>query len=88
MKPIRWSVHARGKATKREADQVEVEQAIIRPDSVIQGQPPRSIFMRRYFDKVLKMELLLRVVVEETETELIVVTLYKTSKFRKYEGSA
>jgi len=28
------------------------------------------------------------VVVEETEMELTVVTLYKTSKFAKYEGGA
>ncbi len=27
---------------------------------------------------------LLRVVLEETDTEIIVVTLYKTSKLRKY----
>jgi hypothetical protein len=43
-------------------------------------------FMRRYFDSVLQTEMLLRVVAEETETELAIVTLYKTSKFKKYEG--
>jgi hypothetical protein len=32
--------------------------------------------------------MLLRVVVEETVTELTVVTLYKTSKFAKYESGA
>ena len=42
--------------------------------------------MRRYFDSVLQTEMLVRVVVEETETESVVVTLYKTSKFKKYEG--
>jgi len=30
--------------------------------------------------------MLLRVLVEETESELVIVTLYKTSKFEKYEG--
>ena len=44
------------------------------------------IFMRRYADSVLQTEMLLRVVVEETETEWVIVTLYKTSKFKKYEG--
>jgi hypothetical protein len=44
--------------------------------------------MRRYFDDVLRVEMLLRVVVEETDEELTVVTLYKTSKFAKYEGRA
>lgn len=42
--------------------------------------------MRRYRDDVLRTEMLLRVIVEETRAELVVVTLYKTSKFRKYEG--
>ena len=37
-------------------------------------------------DSVLQTEMLLRVVVEETETEWVIVTLYKTSKFKKYEG--
>jgi hypothetical protein len=85
MKPIRWSAHAGKKAAKREVHENEVEQTIARPDSVVPGQQPRSIFMRRYFDEILRAEMLLRVVVEETDAELSVVTLYKTSKFRKYE---
>ncbi len=40
----------------------------------------------RYRDDVLRTEMLLRVIVEETRAELVVVTLYKTSKFGKYEG--
>ena len=88
MKPIRWSAHARKKAAKREVDEVELEQTIMQPDSIVPGQPPRRIFMRRYFDGVLETEMLLRVVVEETDTQLTVVTLYKTSKFAKYEGGA
>jgi len=43
--------------------------------------------MRRYFDAILETEMLLRVVLDETEAELTVVTLYKTSKFAKYETS-
>jgi hypothetical protein len=88
MKPIRWSAHARKKAAKREIDEAEVKQTITQSDSIVPGQPPRSIFMRRYFDEVLETEMLLRVVVEETDADLVVVTLYKTSKFRKYEGGA
>jgi hypothetical protein len=88
MKPIRWSAYARKKAAKREVPENEVERTIVRPDSIVPGQWRRSIFMRRYFDAILETEMLLRVVVEETETELTVVTLYKTSKFAKYEGGA
>ena len=41
--------------------------------------------MRRYFDEILQSEMLLRVVVEETEAETVVITLYQTSNFNKYE---
>ncbi len=86
MKPIRWTPHARKKIASREVSEVEVEQTIARPDSIVPGRPPRRIFMRRYFDEVLQTQMLLRVVIEETDTEMAVVTLYKTSKFGKYEG--
>ena len=88
MKPIRWSAHAQKKAAKREVQQNEGERTITRSDSIVPGQWRRRIFMRRYFDAILETEMLLRVVVEETDTELTVVTLYKTSKFAKYEGGA
>ena len=88
MKPIHWSAHARKKAAKREVQENEVERTIARPDSVVPGQWRRRIFIRRYFDPILETEMLLGVVVEEADTELTVVTLYKTSKFAKYEGSA
>lgn len=86
MKPVRWSAHARKKAAKREVQENEVERTIAQPDCIVPGQGARRIFMRRYFDAILEAEMLLRVVVEETDTELTVVTLYKTSKFAKYEG--
>src|SRR5438270_255989 len=85
MKPIRWSAHARKKAAKREISETEVEQTIMQPDSTMRSQPPRQILMRRYLNEVLETEMLLRVIVEETDAEMVVVTLYKTSKFRKYE---
>ncbi len=65
-----------------------MERTIARPDSIVPGQSRRRIFMRRYFDAILETEMLLRVVVEETDTQLTVVTLCKTSKFAKYEGGA
>ena len=63
----------------------EVEKTVVQPDSIAPGQPPRKIYMRRYVDAVLQTEMLLRVAVEEFADELIIVTLYKTSKFKKYE---
>ncbi len=86
MKSIRWTPHARQEATRREISVNEAEKTITHPDSVVPARLPRRIFMRRYADSVLQTEMLLRVVVEETETEWVIVTLYKTSKFKKYEG--
>jgi hypothetical protein len=88
MKPIRWTGHARKESARREVAVAEVEKTIEQPDSIVSGQSPRWIFMRRYFDEVLQTEMLLRVVVEETSGEMVIVTLYKTSKFKKYEGGS
>jgi len=40
--------------------------------------------MRRYFDTRLQQEMLLKVVIEDTETERIVITVYKTSQIENY----
>jgi hypothetical protein len=93
-RPTFWRAYERLDDKTREAarkayrPENEVERTIVRPDSIVPGQWRRSIFMRRYFDAILETEMLLRVVVQETDTELTVVTLYKTSKFEKYEGAA
>ncbi len=84
MKPFRWTHHALTKAKSREVDSAEVEKAIEKPDVVIPGQVPREIYMRHYFDSLLGCDMLLRIVVEETYTERVIVTLYKTSNFKKY----
>jgi uncharacterized protein YuzE len=60
MKPIRWTPHVRKKMGSREVSEAEVEQTIRQPAAVIEGRPPRRIFMRRYFDEVLQTEMLLR----------------------------
>jgi len=88
MKPIRWPTHARKKLTIREIDGREVERTIAQPDSVVSGRSSRRVYMRRYRDAVLQTDMLLRVVVEETAKEFVIVTLYKTSKFKKYKGGS
>jgi hypothetical protein len=85
MKPIRWSDHAQKKLARREVSRGEVEQTVVQPDFIADGQSPRQIYTRRYDDAVLQTKMLMRVVVEETAEELVIVTLYKTSKFKKYE---
>ncbi len=71
MKPICWSAHGRKKAAKREVPENEVERTIARPDSIVPGQLRRRIFMQRYFEEILQTEMLLRVVMQETDAELM-----------------
>ncbi len=69
---------------EREIDRAEAERALAEPEQISPGQPPRQVLMRRYFDRLVQREMLLRIVVEETESERIVVTLYKTAQVEKY----
>jgi len=85
MKPIRWTLHATRELDRREIERAEADLAISQPDVIAPASPPRAFRQRRYFDKALQEPMLLRVLVEETDDELVVITLYRTSKFKKYE---
>ena len=86
MKPIRWSDHARQNLRDREIDLAEAEKTLIDPEYIATGQQSRSIYMRRYQDQVLEQLMLLRLIVEDSATEMVVVTVYKTSQITKYLG--
>ena len=87
MKTLRWTNHARKEIAKREITEAEVEKTVAMPDLIAPGNPPpRQILMRRYFDETSQTEMLLRMVIEETDEEIVIVTLYKTSKLKKYLG--
>ena len=82
--PIRWTRHAVTNLTDREIDRAEAEKTLAEPELIAPGQPPRHVLMRRYFDRVLQQETLLRIVIEDTPFERIVVTVYKTAQVSKY----
>ena len=84
MKQVRWSPHAIDNLADREIDRAAAEKTLANPEFVVPGQLPRLVLMRRYFDQVLQQEMLLRMVVEDTSTERIVITVYKTSQIAKY----
>ena len=54
------------------------------PEVIVPDPPGREVYMRRYFDRVLQQEMLMRVVLEQTESEYVVVTVYKTSQITRY----
>lgn len=85
MKPIRWTRHAEIKLLQRAIARADAEKTIREPNAIIPASPSRWFRQRRYLDAPLSATMLMRVLVEETKDELVVVTLYKTSKFEKYE---
>lgn len=84
MKKLRWTPHALEALAEREIDREEAERAIHEPMATIAGLGDRTVFLRRYYDHVLDQEMLLCVVTEDQGDEIVLVTLYKTSKFEKY----
>ncbi len=84
MKPIRIPPHAMQSLDARDIALEEVERAIRAPEAVVSGHDQRQVYMRRYHDKLLGQEMLLRVVVEETAELVFVVTVYKTSRIDRY----
>jgi hypothetical protein len=84
VKPIRWSLHAEKNLTDRQIDRTEAERTLVEPEQVVVAKPPRQVFMRRYFDRLLQQQMLLRIVVEDTASERLAVTLYKTAQLSKY----
>ena len=84
MKPMRIPPHAMQNLTDREIVLAEVELTLAAPEAVAVGHYGRDVYMRRYFDTILGQEMLLRIIVEETTTERVVVTAHKTSQIRRY----
>ncbi|MHB8067965.1 MAG: DUF4258 domain-containing protein [Desulfobaccales bacterium] len=84
MKAVRWSPHALDNLSDREIDREMAEKTLADPELVVPGQTSRLVLMRRYFDQLLQQEMLLRVIVEDTATERVVITVYKTSQISKY----
>ena len=84
MKPVRWLPHALQNIVDREVDRRAAEQAVMAPEFTVPSGAGRNVCMRKYYDTVLGQEMLVRAVVEETDTEIVVVTVYKTSQIFKY----
>jgi hypothetical protein len=87
-KPTRWLNHALKNLIDREIPREQAERALDHPERIGEGHGGRKIFMRRYFDERLSQQMLVRIVVEETDDERVVTTVYITSKIGKYMGEA
>ncbi len=83
-KPIRIAPHAAQNLQDREIPPGEVYRTIDQPEAVAPSYDRRRVYMRRYHDTILNQVMLLRVVVEESPRERVVVTVYKTSRIERY----
>jgi hypothetical protein len=83
-KPLRWLDHARKNLVEREIQELEVLRTVSEPEFEAPSVNNRRILMRFYFDETLQQKMLMRVIVEEVGDELIIVTLYKTSRSERY----
>jgi len=88
MKPVRFTKHAHENIQKRELDISVVENTIENPDYIVDIGHSRKILMKIYNDTVLDQKMLARVIIEEGNDELVVVTAYKTSQLLKYMREA
>jgi hypothetical protein len=84
VKRLHWTLHELQNLLDREIDRTEADKTFAQPEFTVPVQFPRNVCMRRYFDSLLQQEMLLRVIVEETMTEIVVVSVYKTSQIERY----
>jgi hypothetical protein len=85
-KSIRWTEHADRSLVERQIDRQTAERTLRSPDLVtnVEGDSVRYVYQGKYFDSALGRPMLLRIIVEESLEEMVVVTLYRTSKLEKY----
>ncbi len=84
MKAIRWTRHALEALAQREIDREEAERALSESTPTLPGLGNRTLHVHKYHDRVLNQEMLLCIATEDHDAEVVIVTLYKTSKIEKY----
>ena len=82
MNNIIFSDHARQEMLRRNITQVQIEDVVRNPEQIVSVNLERSIYQSKL--ELNQKEYLLRVVVDIRGESLTVVTIYKTSKIKKY----
>lgn len=79
---VEWMEHAKFEVARRGIDSKLVDEVVKNPEQkILQGA--RVVCQKRYFDKALEKEMLLRVIVE-IEKSIKIITVYKTSQIERY----
>ncbi len=83
MKKIFWHGHAKQRLLERSIDSKIVLLAIREPEQVL-PKGKLKVLHRRYYETGHRKHYLLRVFIEEGAHEIVVYSVYKTSKIDKY----
>ena len=83
MKRLVISEHARFEMQRRAISEQAVRQVAVSPQQVVSSRKGREVRQSQWEDPKQGRTVLLRVVVQEREGEIFVVTAYKTSKIQK-----
>lgn len=84
-KSVRWTLHAMRQAAARKLDPQQVLETIQAPElRVVDAATGRTIYTRRVLDGRTNTIVALRVFIEESELEIVVVTVYKSNRVNRY----
>ncbi len=78
------SGHAVFEAKRRDIDEGLIRSMVIKPQQKISSKRGRVIVQGIYQDQIEDKEMLLRIIGKETIDKFEVITVYKTSKIKKY----
>ncbi len=78
------SGHAVFEAKRRDIDEGLIRSMVIKPQQKISSKRGRVIVQGIYQDQIEEKEMLLRIIGKETIDKFEVITVYKTSKIKKY----
>ena len=84
MRDIIISDHARYEIVHRQLSEAVIIEVVQNPQQVVKLSRGRIVCQSKYYDFVENKEMLMRVIYEEKQTSLFVVTAYRTSKIDKY----
>ena len=78
------TAHAEEQLQARDISRELVLDTAENPQQRISGHENRDILQSRYFDVVEGRQMLIRLITDGTGENVIVISVYKTSKFAKY----
>jgi len=76
--------HARFELKIRNISEEDVKFAVRNPQQKLPSKKGRVIIQNKYYDKIENKEMLLRIIGFERGDSFEVITVYKTSKIKKY----